>query len=61
MRLLLDNDKIILGEIDLLGLIFFSFIIDNFCCWDNFFGGCIFCFRFEIYKFFLWPLKCGKY
>ena len=38
MRLLLGNDKIILGEIDLLGLIFFSFAIDNFCCWANFLG-----------------------
>ena len=38
MRLLLGNEKIILGEIDLLGLIFFSFAIDNFCCWANFLG-----------------------
>ena len=27
MRLLLGNDKIILGEIDLLGLIFFSLLL----------------------------------
>ena len=38
MRLLLGNDKIILDEIDLLGLIFFSFAIGNFCCWTNFLG-----------------------
>ena len=28
----------VFGEIDWFGLIFFSFIIGNFCCWANFFG-----------------------
>ena len=52
MCLLLDNDKIILGEIDLQGLIFFFFglLLIIFVVGLIFFGACIFCFRFKIYK-----------
>ena len=56
MRLLLGNDKIILGEIDLLGLIFFSFAIGNFCCCANVFGFVYFLLDSRSIKF-LWPLK----
>ena len=38
MRMLLDNGKSFLGEIDLMDLIYFSLAIGNFCCWANFWG-----------------------
>ena len=58
LRLLLNNDKIILGEIDLLGLIFiFNFAIGNFCCWANFLEFVYFVLDFKSIKKNLWPLK----
>ena len=65
--LLLSKEKIILftifywaglfvfDKIGWLSLIFFSFIISNFCCWANFFGLVYFV------SIFLWPLKGRKY
>ena len=47
----------VLGKIDLLNLIFFSFIIGNFCCWTNFFGFVYFVLDFRsiifIFYFFM--------
>ena len=61
MHLLLNNDKIILGEIDLLGLIFiFNFIIGNFYCWVNFLEFVYFVLDFKSIKKKFMAIKIRK-
>ena len=58
MCLLLDNDKIILGEIDLQGLIFFFFglLMIIFVVQLIFLELVYFVLDLRSIKFFLWPL-----